>query len=151
SARYRGSPREQRQRVPRPCEASREVTIALSDARSGTTRRLLSMMVANSPTMENHVAYYTVANASYFLGAVALLNSLRRVGETAPFFVVDCGLTAAQRERLSTRATIVPRHEDLHPLLQKATGPLARPAQIMVFIDADILVTRPLAPLLGDA
>lgn len=100
---------------------------------------------------QNDLAYYTVANASYFLGTVALLNSLRRAGEKAPLIVVDCGLTAAQRERLSTRAIIVPAHPDLHPLLQKATGPLAHPAEIMVFIDADILVTRPLGPLLEDA
>ena len=100
---------------------------------------------------ENDLAYYTAANASYFPGAVALLNSLRRVGEQAPLFVVDCGLTAAQRERLSTCATLVPRHEGLHPYMQKATGQLAHPAEVMVFIDADILVTRPLDPLLRDA
>jgi hypothetical protein len=102
-------------------------------------------------TPERDVAYYTVADSSFFPGAVALLNSLRRVGEQAPLYVVDCGLTAEQRKRLSTRATVVPRHEDLHPQLQKATGPLAHPAKIMVFIDADILVTRPLAPLLAEA
>ena len=100
---------------------------------------------------ENELAYYTVANASYFPGTVALLNSLRRVGEQAPFFVVDCGLTADQRKRLSTCATLVPPHGDLHPLLQKATGPLTHPAEIMVFIDADVLVTRPLRSLLEDA
>ncbi len=78
-------------------------------------------------------------------------NSLRRVGERAPLFVVDCGLTATQREQLSTRATIVPPLLDLHPMLQKATGPLTHPSKIMVFVDADILVTRPLNPLLEDA
>lgn len=103
------------------------------------------------PPAEHEVAYYTAANASYFISAVALLNSLRRVGEQAPLFVVDCGLTADQRSRLSTRATVIPHRGDLHPVLQKATGPLARPAELMVFIDADILVTRPLDSLLADA
>jgi len=100
---------------------------------------------------ENDVAYYTAANASYFLGTVALLNSLRRAGDEAPLFVVDCGLTAAQRERLSTRATLVPTQEGLHPILQKATGPLAHPAEVMVFVDSDILVSCPLSPLLAQA
>ncbi len=100
---------------------------------------------------ETELAYYTLTDAAYFLGTVALLNSLRWVGEDAPLFVVDCGLTPAQRQRLSTRATVVSCRADLHPLLQKATGPLAHPARVMVFIDSDILVTRPLAPLLREA
>lgn len=100
---------------------------------------------------DHELAYYTIANASFFLGTVALLNSLRRVGERAPLVVVDCGLTAAQRQRLSTAATVVPRQGNLHPLLQKATGPLVRPAEIMVYIDADILVTRPLDHLVDEA
>lgn len=100
---------------------------------------------------QNDLAYYTVSDASFFLGTVALLNSLRRVGEEAPLFVVDCGLTAAQRDRLSTCATVVPPHAGFHPSLQKATGPLVRPAKIMAVIDSDILVTRPLGPLLRDA
>lgn len=89
-------------------------------------------------------AYYTVANAPYFLGTVALLNSLRRIGENAPLVVVDCGLTMAQRKRLSDHAAVVDRADGLHPMLQKATGPLARPAKVMVCIDADMLVTRSL-------
>jgi hypothetical protein len=100
---------------------------------------------------ERELAYYTVANAPYFVGAVALLNSLRRVGEEAPLFVVDCGLTADQRERLSSRATVIPRDGNLHPVVQKATGQLTRPAETMVFIDADILVTRPLDPIVQEA
>lgn len=106
-------------------------------------------VLARAPEID--LAYYTVATASYFPGAVALLNSLRRAGEEAPLFVVDCGLTATQRERLSTCATVVPRDENLHPVLQKATGPLARPAKVMVCIDADILVTRPLGPVVKEA
>lgn len=96
-------------------------------------------------------AYYTVANAPYFLGTVALLNSLRRVGENAPLIVVDCGLTVGQREHLSGHAAIVDRASGLHPMLQKATGPLARPAKVMVYIDADMLVTRSLDPIIRHA
>lgn len=103
------------------------------------------------PSPELELAYYTVATAPYFLGVVALLNSLRRLGERAPLFVLDCGLTPAQRSRLAGAATVIPADADLHPYMQKAAGPLARPAEVMVFIDADVIVTRPLAPLLKDA
>jgi hypothetical protein len=96
-------------------------------------------------------AYYTVADSAFFPGAVALLNSLRLAGECAPFFVVDCGLTAAQKNTLATRATVVPRQQGLHPVLQKATGPMAHPAEVMILVDADILITNPLAPLLERA
>lgn len=100
---------------------------------------------------EMELAYYTVANAPYFAGVVALLDSLRRVGEQAPLFVVDCGLSAAQRKRLSPHVGLIPRDGDLHPVLQTATGPLARPAQTMICIDADVIVTRPLGPLIDAA
>ena len=97
------------------------------------------------------VAYYTVANAAHYAGAVALLNSLRLVGEDAPFYLVDCGLTPSQLAALQGHAIVVPRHKHLHPVLQKATGPLAHPAEIMVILDADVIVTRPLSPLVEAA
>jgi hypothetical protein len=103
------------------------------------------------PRSHAELAYYTVADASFFPGVVALLNSLRLAGEMAPLFVVDCGLTTSQKERLSKHTTVIPKHHGLHPQLQKATGPLAHPAELMVVIDADILVTRPLTSLLKHA
>ena len=99
----------------------------------------------------SQVAYYTVADTRFFPGVVALLNSLRLAGEEAPLFVVDCGLTDAQRERLADHVTFVAANRDVHPGIQKAAGPLTHPAEIMVLIDADILVTRPLTPLFADA
>jgi hypothetical protein len=105
--------------------------------------------VTTAPELDR--AYYTVANAPYFLGTVALLNSLRRVGEAGSLVVVDCGLTEAQRELLSSEATVVDSEAGLHPVLQKAKGPFACPAKVMVFIDADILVTRSLDPIVRHA
>jgi hypothetical protein len=67
------------------------------------------------------LAYYTVADAAYFVG------------------------------RLSRHATVIPRDGSLHPVVQKATGPLTRPAKLMVYVDADMLVTRPLEPLIERA
>jgi hypothetical protein len=107
--------------------------------------------VALRSTSRAEIAYYTVADAAFFPGLVALFNSLRLVGEDAPLFVVDCGLTTSQRDRLSAFVSLIPRERALHPVLQKATGPLAHPAEIMVLIDSDILVTRPLTPLFNDA
>ena len=100
--------------------------------------------------MANELAFYTVANAAHFPGAVALLNSLRLVGETAPLYVVDCGLTPSQRGVLSAHATLVPQLGNLHPMLQKPTGPLAHPAEVMVVLDADMIVTRRLTPLIEE-
>jgi hypothetical protein len=100
---------------------------------------------------EHEVAYYTIANAAHYPGAVALLNSLRALGETAPLYVVDCGLTLSQRDALSAHARLVEPRPGLHPGLQKATAPLAHPAEIMVVLDADVIVNRPLTPFFADA
>ena len=52
-------------------------------------------------------AFYCVADERYFLGAVAVVNSLRLHGHTEPVFVGDCGLTSRQRELLDPHATVV--------------------------------------------
>src|SRR5262245_56422838 len=114
-------------------------------------RRAYAPRVAMRPNSRSRIAYYTVADAAFFPGVVALFNSLRLVGEGAPLFVVDCGLTTSQQDRLSPHVSLISRARTLHPVLQKATGPLAQPAEIMVLIDSDILVTRPLTPLFDDA
>ena len=102
-----------------------------------------------SPRRRTELAYYTVANAAYFLGTVALLNSLRRVGEHAPLFVVDCGLTAAQRERLSTLRHHRSASRGPASAAAEGDGAARTSGSDHGFIDADILVTRPLGPLLA--
>jgi hypothetical protein len=96
---------------------------------------------------EYEIAFYTVCNAAHYPGVVALLDSLRMLGEEAPFFVVDCGLEPEQREAISPHATIVPQAGSLHPALQKAVAPMAYPAEVMVVLDADVILNRPLTPL----
>ena len=108
-------------------------------------------VMARVESSNRKLAYYTVADAFHYPGVVALFNSLRLLGEKAPFFVVDCGLTPSQRDTLARHATLVAPREGLHPPLQKATGPLAHPAEIMVVLDADVIVTRPFTPLFADA
>ena len=48
------------------------------------------------------VGFFTIADATYFLGLVALVNSLRLQGHADPITVLDLGLRAEQREALKT-------------------------------------------------
>jgi hypothetical protein len=96
-------------------------------------------------------AFYCVADARYFVGAVALLNSLRLVGHTEPFVVLDCGLSSAQRGLLRPHATLVPGRPDNLPVLMKAEAPLSCPADVVVLVDADVILTRPLTELMDRA
>jgi hypothetical protein len=97
------------------------------------------------------LAFYCVAEDRYFPGAVAMLNSLQLVGHDEPLFMLDCGLTAEQRELLSPHATLVEAPTDAPPWLLKTIAPLRHPADVMVLIDADLIVTRPLTELAEDA
>lgn len=96
-------------------------------------------------------AFYLVADASYFVGAAAALNSLRLCGHRDDAYVLDVGLTAEQRAALARAATVLPAPENVAPRLAKWVAPLAHPADVMVVMDADVIVTRPLDPLLEQA
>ena len=96
-------------------------------------------------------AFFCVSSEPYFLGAVGLVNSLRLVGHREPILVMDCGLSPAQREALGSEAEIVPAPAGREPHTLKPALPLARPADVMVLIDADMIVTRTLRPLIEDA
>lgn len=86
-------------------------------------------------------AFYCVSDARYFFGAVALVNSLRMVGHREPIVVCDCGLTPRQREFLAPEVSFVDEPSGIPPWLLKTVAPLADPADVMVLIDADIIVT----------
>jgi hypothetical protein len=96
-------------------------------------------------------AFYCVSSEMFFLGAVALINSLRLLGHREPVFVLDCGLSEDQRELLSVSATVVAAPEETTPFLLKTVAPLRHPADVMVLIDADIIVTRSLGELIDGA
>jgi hypothetical protein len=106
----------------------------------------VSLSAANSPdsAAKPACAFYTVADRRHFVGAVALLNSLRLVGHTEPVFLVDAGLTDTQRARLKGLVTLLPSPAGMPPVYMAPLGPLARPAEVAVIIDADIIVVRPL-------
>jgi hypothetical protein len=93
-------------------------------------------------------SFYTVADSAYFLGAVALVNSLRLAGHAEPIVVLDSGLEPHQRELLEREATLVPAPSGKHPMYVKWFVMLDRPADVMAFVDADIAVLRSLEPLL---
>lgn len=95
--------------------------------------------------------FYCVADEAYFLGAVALINSLRLHGHHEPVYVLDRGLRADQRELLIPEAELIAADPDQPPWLQKAIAPLAQPSETMVLIDADMIATRSLTELIERA
>lgn len=96
-------------------------------------------------------AFYVVADAKHFLGLVGLINSLRLVGHAEPIYVTDCGLAESHRHRLADHVTLVEAGPADAPHLMKAVAPLAHPKDVMVLVDSDIIVTKPLTELVGDA
>ncbi|MCI0633980.1 MAG: hypothetical protein L0206_08720 [Actinobacteria bacterium] len=96
-------------------------------------------------------AFYVAADSRHFLGLVALINSVRLVGHDEPIYVADCGFVAAHRERLAEHVTFVATTGTQAPHLAKIVAPLARPADVMVLVDADVIVTRPLTGLIDEA
>jgi hypothetical protein len=97
------------------------------------------------------VAFYCVSDHAYFVGAVGLINSLRLIGHDEPIFLLDCGLTPAQRQLLAPQVTLLRAPRGEPPWLLKTIAPLTRPAEVMVLLDADMVVTRPLTPLIDEA
>jgi hypothetical protein len=93
-------------------------------------------------------AFYCVTGRDFFPGAVALLNSLRLQGHTEPFFLLDCGMEPAQRELIAPQATILDAPVDGPPSTRKLVAPRMHPADVMVVLDADLIVTHSLAELI---
>jgi len=80
-----------------------------------------------------------------------MINSLRLLGHAEPVYVLDCGLTPHQQQLLAPHASLVPAPEHAPPWLLKTVAPLCHPANVMVLIDADIIVTRSLGRLIEQA
>ena len=93
-------------------------------------------------------SFYCMADARYFLGAVALVNSLRLVGHAERIVLLDCGLDDRQRSLLAREALVLPETPGTpdrgHPFAQRVTAPLGAPAASMILLDADVIVTSPL-------
>ncbi len=96
-------------------------------------------------------AFYCVSSGEYFLGAVAMVNSLRLLGHSEPIYMLDCGMSPTQRELVSDEVTVIPAPDDSQPFLLKTIAPRRHSAEVMVLIDADMIVTRSLADLIERA
>ena len=96
-------------------------------------------------------AFYVPSSDLYFLGAVAMINSLRLQGHDERVYVTDLGLEPWQRDLLATEARFVAAPPGVPPWLSKTVAPLAHPHETMVLVDADIAVTRPLGDLIACA
>jgi hypothetical protein len=94
-------------------------------------------------------AFYSVADSAAFLGVVALLNSLRLVGHEEPFLLLDCGLTEEQRAVIEPHISVIGSTVETAAPAAKAVAPLAEPANVMLLMDADIIVTRHLGDLIA--
>jgi hypothetical protein len=100
---------------------------------------------------ELRCAFYLIADSKFFIGAVAVVNSLRLMGHDEPIFLVDAGLTTAQRNLLSAHAELIQAPERVSPALMKMAGPRAHPADVAVVLDSDVIVVSPLGELIDAA
>jgi hypothetical protein len=110
------------------------------------------MSLTQSDGLER-VRVFTMADEHYFLGLVALVNSLRLQGCEAPLTVLDLGLTPRQREIIGAECELLSRPEvaGLHPWLLQPYVCTLRPADIVVYVDADIIMTQPLDEIVDSA
>ena len=91
------------------------------------------------------VTYFTVSNHAYFLGTVALLNSLRVTGNLDPLVVLDAGLLPGERALLKPHADVVSMPEDRgNPVLLKPFPHVIGATGVILVIDSDIIVTSSL-------
>jgi hypothetical protein len=103
--------------------------------------------------MGTEATFYTIADAGFFPGLVALLNSLRLTGNSGELVALDRGLTPAQRALLEGEVTLVelPESHAGRPMLLKAYPHLLGAAGTIVLVDSDMIVTRPLADIVSRA
>ncbi len=97
--------------------------------------------------MQSTPQFFTITNARFFCGTVALLNSLRITGHEGELVVLDTGLDEAQRQRLAPHTTLVRPGADRagNPTMFKAFPSMLKPRGTIVIIDSDMLVTGSLA------
>jgi len=102
---------------------------------------------------DDSVRLYTMGDAGYFLGAVALVNSLRLTGNEQPITFLDLGLTPEQQALLATQCEIVQleRRPGDHPYTFQPYPYALDASGIAVIIDSDVIVTGRLDPVIDVA
>lgn len=99
----------------------------------------------------DRVRVFAVGDADYFIGIVALVNSLRITGNDMPVTLLDLGFTPAQRTVLASHCELADAPRDRHPHLTKMIAPMRSEVDVVILLDADVLVTGSLEPLIADA
>ena len=99
--------------------------------------------------MGTEATFYTIADAGFFPGLVALLNSLRLTGNSGELVALDRGLTSAQRELLEEHVSLVdlPEAPAGSPILLKPYPGVVGASGTIVLIDSDMIVTGSLAEI----
>ena len=100
------------------------------------------------------VRFFVMSDADNFLGLIATVQSLRRMGHHEPVTVLDVGLSGAQRDALTTHnveCARLPQTEGQNPFLCAAFPLFLGPHGTIVCIDADVIVTQPLDPVFAAA
>jgi hypothetical protein len=97
--------------------------------------------------------FCAIADRSYFLGAVALVNSLRLTGNAGEIAFLDVGLEPAQRALLEQQATIHdgPAGAGWVSVFAKPQLGLLHTDRVVVLLDNDMVVTGSLEPLVRSA
>src|SRR5262245_65861441 len=92
----------------------------------------------------DRIHLFTIADQDYFLGLAGLVNSLRLHGCDAPLTVLDLGLTPSQRELFGAQCEFLSSREleGLHPWLLPPFACTLRPADIVLYGDADVIVRQ---------
>ena len=99
------------------------------------------------------VRFFTISDADNFLGLVAMVKSLRQQGHHERVTVLDLGLSPAQRGALGAGVQLVqlPETDGRHPFFLVAFPSLLQPEGTVVCIDADVIATQTLGPVLAAA
>ena len=98
------------------------------------------------------VTYFTVADSGYFLGTVAMINSLRLTGNEGAVIVFDSGFEDWQCELLRDVATVIDLDvPEVPPAYVRAwIGPTV-PGDVVVYLDSDMIVTDSLGDVVSQA
>lgn len=96
---------------------------------------------------------FTVADDAHYLGLVALITSLRMHNEPERITVLDIGLSPWQRDELAASCCVVHLEEarGRHPWFLAAYPALLNPDGVVLYVDADVVVTGSFAPLIAAA
>jgi hypothetical protein len=100
--------------------------------------------------MTHDATFFSVSNARYVPGLVAMVNSIRLTGHRNRIVIGDCGLTPTQRALIEKECTVVdlPREYATNPVVFKPFPRLVDPKGVAVLIDADMIVTGSLQPII---